>query len=112
MIRYNSLLRKVTHCFFILSPFDTQLASVTAIHSETLSELAWPKLVIQSAAPELPDRPPVPWCAMTLPIVILGGSAPEDRPWLANLAQQLTWCFAKLWLMPRNARSPRPEGSA
>ena len=49
---------------------------------------------------------------MTLPIVMLGGSAPEDRPWLATLAQQLTWCFAELWLMPRNFQSPRPEGSA
>ena len=47
---------------------------------------------------------------MTLPIVVIGGSVPEDRAWLATLAQQLTWCFAKLWLMPRNYRSPRPEG--
>ena len=98
--------------FLILSPYDTPLASVTAVRSEAVSELAWPKLVIQSAAPELPDRPPVPWCAMTLPIVVIGGSAPEDRPWLATLAQQLTWCFAKHWTMPRNFRSPQPEDPA
>ena len=97
--------------FLILSPFDTPLASVTAVRSEAVSELVWPTLVIQSAAPTLPDRPPVPWCAMTLPIVVIGGSAPEDRPWLGTLAQQLTWCFAKHWLMPRNFRSPGPEGS-
>ncbi len=95
--------------FLILSPFDTQLASVTAVRSEIVSELAWPKLVIQSAAPQLPDQLPVPWCAMTLPLVVIGGSAPEDRPWLAPLAQQLTWCFAKHWTMPRNFRSPQPE---
>ena len=79
-----------TIVFLILSPFDTPLASVTAVRSEAVSELVWPTLVIQSAAPTLPDRPPVPWCAMTLPIVVIGGSAPEDRPWLGTLAQQLT----------------------
>ena len=57
--------------FQILSPFDTPLASVTAVRSEAVSGLVWPTLVIQSAAPTLPDRPPVPWCAMTLPIVAL-----------------------------------------
>ena len=47
--------------FRILSPFDTPLVSVTAAGSEPVSERVGPMLDIQGAAPELPDRPPVPW---------------------------------------------------
>ena len=92
--------------FRIFTPSDTPLASATAARSEPVSELAWPTVDALGAAPTLPDRPPAPWCAMYLPISMIGGADPEDRAWLADLAQHLAWCWAKLWTIPRNFRSP------
>lgn len=98
--------------FLILSPFDTQLASVTAVPLRNRQQTRLAEVGHPECGPDATRPASRPWCAMTLPIVVIGGSTPEDRAWLAALAQQLTWCWAKLWLMPRNYRSPPAAGGA
>lgn len=66
--------------FRILSAIDyeTPLASVTAARSEPVSQRVWWRLDAMGAA-DLPARPAAPWCALYLPIVVIGGADPDDR---------------------------------
>lgn len=107
-----------TLVFQILSAidFETPLATATAVRSEAASQSAWWHLDAlgdwAATDAELPARPPVPWCALYFPSMVIGGADPEDHPWLAVLAQQLTWCWDKHATVPRHYRTPRPGRSA
>ena len=66
--------------FRLLTPFETPLVSATAARSEPVSKLAWPTVSVRAmgTTPTLLDRPPAPWCAMYVPLSVIGGPDPGE----------------------------------